>query len=221
MNPLTSSNNFTFSTAPGLARLNAGNLQLDAGRTPVAGAVLPASIFGEELHWDARRPQIVLAGQTPEFEALVKKLHTRPAMAGVKRVQLPNGSYLAALAYEDDEQGIALWFDPHGQTGKALLLDWQRHQNLYITFMCDGFEFSNCQVLTNSLVPKLLAAQRPSASVGPDYQFVERLELMQQIALVSDTHKKRLFVMLLEVQCDSFQRLTSMLAGARAAGVQG
>lgn len=185
----------------GIRRLNAGNLQFDAARTPVMGGVLAQTVFGDELGWDIRRPQILVTCESPAFMGVVQQLHCSNALVGVSRAQLPNGGYLAAIVYKNDEQSLAVWFNPHSQAGKALLRDWHKHQNMHITFVCGKSEFSNRQELTNSLIPKLLAAQSPKGSGRKDTkrQFVQRLGWMHQIAQANETDKKRLFVMLTEV----------------------
>ena len=133
----------------GLQRLNAGNLHLNLGRTAVLGTLMPSSIFGGDLNWDIQRPQIVLTCDAPEFSGLVYRL-LLTAKVGVVRVTLPDGSNMAAIAYENNREGLWAWFDPHSEAGEGFLRDCDLHKNMHITFLCgDDGEHSVCQPLTN------------------------------------------------------------------------
>jgi hypothetical protein len=206
MNSLTSNVSVINMDSPqALKRLNAGNLTLDAAGTPVTGAILASTLFGEGLAWDTQRPQILLCCDAPEFYTLVQELHTH-AEVGVMRAELPDGRYLAAIIYESDEQGLWVCFDPHSKAGQALLQDWRQHKSMHITFICGGVEFSNRQALTSSVIPKLLAVQKTqrcaatrSTLKGRMHQFAQNVDWMHQVAQARGTDKKRLFVMLVDV----------------------
>jgi hypothetical protein len=196
-------------------RFNAGNLVLNSAHTPVIGGVLPVTAFGEDLNWDRRRPQIALGCDAPEFGAMVAALHNVTAV-GMARAQQPDGSYLAAIAYENDDFGLYACFDPHSPTGRALLLDWQKHENMHITFDCKDGSLSNRQALNNSLIGKLLAAPGPTRRIrtsgrGPEPklspELTQQLQTMRDMAQAMGESKPRLFVMMVDLTTEMVRKL--------------
>jgi hypothetical protein len=194
MKASASSNTINMGSAQALQALNAGNLKLGNASSPLLGALLANTAFGEEQQLDSERPQILLSCSAPLFKPLVQEL-LRDCEVGMSRVALPDGRYLAAIIYENATKGVWCFFDPHSALGKKALQDWEQHGNMHITFQTGQAELSMRQPLTNSLIAKLLATPAPQ---GYQRNLKSDLALMRQMAQAMSKDKPRLFVMMAE-----------------------
>ena len=197
MKASTSSNIINLGSAQALQDMNAGNLKLGNASSPLLGALLATTAYGDAQQLASERPQILLSSSAPLFKPLVQEL-LRDCRVGMSRMQLPDGRYLAAIIYENAKKGVWCLFDPHSALGKKALQDWQRHGNMHITFQTgqsEQAELSMRQPLTNSLIAKLLATPAPQ---GYQRNFTSDLALMRDMAQAMGKDKPRLFVMMAE-----------------------
>jgi hypothetical protein len=190
-----------------LLRMTAGNHPVRQAKAVVLGMLLPATVYGVGLDWNVRRPQLVLHCDSPAFSELVNDLHADDSgtAVGVMNLRHPDGYAMLHVGYENEKQGLWMCMNPATVLGRAMLQDWQAHNNMHISFLSNNRDFSSRQRVTNSMLGKQLALQSRSKpidkAVQSRAQFAKemgaRLAVMNVVAESWD-EKPRLFVMMCE-----------------------